>query len=379
LKAGILIVCEKLLSRFGFKGYNEFRMVAESWKLMAKARGWLNPYNPVCWGAVLFVCGCLWLGAQFYIDAMLIPVGVRSHSIKTCVVTVRKGASLREIGDMLQSEQMITSSSFFVFYAQLTGAEKQIEAGSYQLSNSLSMKEILEHLVGGDVLRCRVVIPEGYTTDQIGKLLVSKKIVTSDEWRNELATENFSYPFLEDAPAGPKRLDGFLFPATYDLASGMTPQQILEVMLNRFDAILTPDLEARAQEQHLSIRQVIILASIVEREAKLDSERPVIASVFLNRLHIGMRLESDATVQYALGATRAKLTAQDVRTPSPYNTYLHDGLPPGPISNPGLASIRAVLYPANTNYLFFMGKGDGSHVFSVTYAEHVITSRQYGQ
>jgi len=351
----------------------------ESWRLMAKSRGWFNPYNPVYWGAVLFLFGCLWLGAQFYIDNMLIPVGVRTHSIKTCVITVKKGASLREIGDMLQGENMIASSAFFVFYAQLTGAERQIEAGSYRLSNNLSMREILERIVGGDVLRYRVVIPEGYTTDQIGKLLVSKGIMTGDDWRDALATENFACPFLKDALAGPKRLDGFLFPATYDLRADFTPQEILDLMLNRFNTAFTPDLQARAQEQDLSVRQVIILASIVEREAKLDSERPVIASVFLNRLHIGMRLESDATVQYVLGTPKEKLTYQDVRTPSPYNTYLHDGLPPGPISNPGLASIRAVLYPAKTNYLYFVGKGDGSHVFSVTYGEHVIASRQHGQ
>jgi UPF0755 protein len=346
---------------------------------MAKSRGWINPDNPVYWGAVLFLFGCLWLGAQFYIDNMLIPVEVRTHSNMTCVVTIKKGATLREIGNMLQGEGLITNSSFFVFYAQLTGTEKQIEAGSYRLSNSLSMKEILDRIVGGDVLLYRVVIPEGYTTDQIGKLLVSKKIVTGDDWQKALATESFAYPFLKDAPAGPKRLDGFLFPATYDLMSIFTPQEIMDLMLNRFNTAFTPDLQARAQEQHLSVRQVIILASIVEREAKLDSERPVIASVFLNRLQIGMRLESDATVQYALGTPKAKLTDQDVRILSPYNTYLHAGLPPGPISNPGLASIRAVLYPAKTNYLFFMGKSDGSHVFSVTYGEHVIAARHNSQ
>jgi UPF0755 protein len=310
---------------------------------------------------------------------MLIPVEAHTHSNKSCVVTIKKGATLREIGNMLQDDGLINSSSFFVFYAQLRGTEKQIEAGSYRLSDNLSMKEILDRIVGGDVLLYRVVIPEGYTTDQIGKLLVSKKIVTADGWQNALATENFAYPFLKDAPAGSKRLDGFLFPATYDLMSNFTSQEILDLMLSRFNTAFTPDLQARAQEQHLSVRQVIILASIVEREAKLDSERPIIASVFLNRLRIGMRLESDATVQYALGAPKEKLTDQDVRIPSPYNTYLHAGLPPGPISNPGLASIRAVLYPAETNYLFFMGKSDGSHVFSVTFGEHVIASRQNSQ
>ena len=347
--------------------------------LMAKSRGWINSCNPVCWGAVLFLSGCLWLGAQFYIDNMLAPVEARAHSVRACVVTVKKGASLREIGDILQGDDLITSSSFFVFYAKLTGAEKQIEAGSYRLSNSLSMPEILEHLVGGDVIYCRVVIPEGYTTDQIGKLLVSKGIMTGDDWQNALETEDFGYPFLEGAPAGPRRLDGFLFPATYDLTTNFTPQEILELMLGRFNTAFTPDLQAQARAQHLSVRQVVILASIVEREAKLDSERPIIASVFLNRLHIGMRLESDATIQYLLGTPKENLTDGDLRIPSPYNTYLHSGLPPGPISNPGLASIRAVLYPAKTDYLFFMGKSDGSHVFSATFREHVLASRQHNQ
>ncbi len=351
----------------------------ESWELMARSRGWLDPYNPVYWGAVLFLVGCLWLGTQVYVDNMLISVGARTHSSKTCLVTIKKGASLREIGDTLQGEDLIASSPFFVFYAELTGAERQIKAGSYRLSNNLSMKEILERIVGGDVLRYRVVIPEGYTTEQIGKLLVSKGIVTSAGFEAALNTENLDYPFLQDAPAGPKRLDGFLFPATYDLMADFTPTEILDLMLKRFNAALTPDLQARAREQGLSVRQVVILASIVEGEAKLDSERPIIASVFLDRLKLGMRLESCATVEYVLGTHKDKLTDQDVRTPSPYNTYLHGGLPPGPICSPGLASIEAVLYPAKTNYLYFVAKGDGSHVFSTTFAEHLIASRHYGQ
>ena len=210
---------------------------------MAKSREWFDPYNPVYWGAVLFLAGCLWLGAQVYVDNMLVPVGLRTHDIKTSVVTIKKGASLREIGDTLQGQSMITSSPFFVFYAELTGTERQIKAGSYLLSNNLSMKEILGLIVGGDVLYYRVVVPEGYTTGQIGNLLVSKGIVTSDDFQAALATENFDYPFLQDAPAGPKRLDGFLFPATYDLAADYTPTEILNLMLDRFNAALTPELQ----------------------------------------------------------------------------------------------------------------------------------------
>jgi UPF0755 protein len=304
---------------------------------------------------------------------------LRTHSIRTSVIVIKKGASLREIGDALQRENMIASSSFFVFYTELTGAQKQIKAGSYRLSNTMSVKEILGRIVGGDVVLARVVIPEGFTTDQIGKLLVSKGIVTSDDFEAALNTGSFDYPFLKDAPAGPKRLDGFLFPATYDLTDDFTSQEILNLMLRRFGIAFSPDMKARAIEQGMSVRQVVILASIVEGEAKLDSERPIIASVFLNRLKQGMPLESCATVEYVLGTHKEKLSDEDVRTPSPYNTYLHGGLPPGPICNPGLASIEAVLYPANTKYLYFVAKGDGSHAFSGTFAEHLTASRQYGQ
>lgn len=346
---------------------------------MARSRGWFNPYNPVHLGAILFIVGCLWLEAQLYVDNLTIPIGLRTHDIKTSVINIKKGESLREIGDALQHDGMISSSSFFMLYARLTGAEKEIKAGSYRIINSQSMKQILSRIVGGDVLHYRVTIPEGYTTDQIGKLLASKGISTSDGWQSALKTEDFDYPFLKDAPAGPKRLDGYLFPATYELYAEFTPKEIQEMMLKRFDMAFTPDLQKRAKEEGLSERQVVILASIVEREARLDSERPIIASVFLNRLKHSMRLQSCATVQYVLGQPKERLTYQDVRIPSPYNTYLHDGLPPGPISNPGLASIRAVLDPAKTNYYYFVAKGDGSHVFSTTFGEHQTAARKYNQ
>jgi UPF0755 protein len=346
---------------------------------MARSTGLSNFYSPVRVGIILFLLGSIWIGSQTYVDHFLAPVSANTNNTRSCVVNIKKGAPLREIGDTLQREELISSVPFFIFYARVTGAERQIKAGSYKLSNDLTLKEILERIVGGDVLRYRVTIPEGYTTEQIGDLLVSKGIVTSSGFKDALESDSFAYPFLEDAPEGPKRLDGFLFPATYDLRADFTPEEILELMLKRFDSAITPDLQAQEQKQELSPRQVITLASIVEREAKLDAERPVIASVFLNRLQQGMRLESCATVQYILGTPKEILTYEDLKIQSPYNTYLHEGLPPGPISNPGLASIRAVLYPAETDYLYFVARGDGSHVFTATLAEHETASRQNGR
>jgi UPF0755 protein len=328
---------------------------------------------------LLILVGCCWLGTKTFVDNALTPVSAYTHSVKNSIVTIQKGSSLREIGDLLQSDDMITSSSFFVFYAQWTGVGKKIEAGSYRLSNSMSMRDILGRIVGGDVLQYRVVIPEGFTTGQIGELLVSKGIVTAADWQNALQTESFDYPFLSGAPAGPKRLEGFLFPATYDLMANFTSQEILQVMLNRFNVAFTPEMQQMAKQDGMSLRQVVTLASIVQGEGKLDSERPIIASVFLNRLQRGMRLESNVTVEYALGMHKDELTLKDVQMPSPYNTYLHAGLPPGPICSPGLASIEAVLYPAKTDYLYFMGKGDGSHVFSATWAQQLAAEKKYGQ
>ncbi len=300
-----------------------------------KARGWFNRYNPVGIGILLFLVGCLWIGAQLYVDILIGPVGPLTHSPKISVISIKKGSSLREIGDELQQEGMISSSTLFLLYARLTGADKRIEAGSYRISNNLSMKEILDLIVGGEVLQYRVVIPEGYTNDQIGSLLANHGIMTSADWQSALAEENFNYPFLQDAPAGPHRLNGFLFPATYDFRTDFTPQQILELMLKRFGEAFTPELQKRASQQGMSVRQVVILASIVEREAKLGSERPIIASVFLNRLKLGMPLGSDATIDYVLGASKDRLTYQNLRTPSPYNTYLHQGLPPWAHLQPG--------------------------------------------
>jgi len=227
------------------------------------------------------------------------------------------------------------------------------------------------------VLFHRVTIPEGYTVTQIEEILAEKGIVDRTRFREALKSEDFSLPYLSPAPRDPRHLEGFLFPATYEFPAGLAEKEIIGLMLQRFDAVLTPELQRRSQAMGLSVREVVTLASLVEREARLDEERPIIAAVFLNRLRRGMRLESCATIQYILGKQKEKLTYRDLQIPSPYNTYLHDGLPPGPIANPGLASIKAVLYPAEVDYLYFVARGDGSHYFSRTLGEHQTAARRY--
>ncbi len=342
---------------------------------------WRPFFNPILYpvrsALLLLLIGALWIGARVYVAYLLAPVSPDPQGGKNIVITIKRGASLSEVGELLEQKKLIKSKNFFVLYALLTGREKRIQAGEYRISNAWPLQKILALIVGGEVILHRVAIPEGYTVTQIEKLLVEKGIVDQTRFRKALSSEDFSLPFLAGAPEGPRRLEGFLFPATYEFPAGLTEKEILALMLQRFRKAFTPELQRRAQAMGLSIREVVTLASLVEREAKLEAERPIIAAVFLNRLRCGMRLESCATIQYILGKQKEKLTQQDLRISSSYNTYLHDGLPPGPIANPGLASIKAVLYPAEVDYLYFVARGDGSHHFSRTLGEHQTAARRY--
>jgi UPF0755 protein len=216
-------------------------------------------------------------------------------------------------------------------------------------------------------------VPEGLHIGQIASLLDSENIVQEDEFiqacRSEDILREFGVPF--------DSMEGFLFPDTYTVARGVDARAIVTMMARRF----FEQLESVAPSDYTDeeLKRVVIIASLVEREAMIDEERPLVAAVFYNRLANNKRLESCATVQYILGKTKERLLYSDLRTPSPYNTYLHAGLPPGPISNPGLESLRAALYPAEVDYLFFVSKGNGTHHFSNTYKEHLRAIEKYNR
>jgi UPF0755 protein len=356
----------------------------ESWLLssMAKSRevllSFLNPYQyPLRWGALILLIGSIWIAVQFSINWLMGPVCLSPANSQIVTVNINKGSTLVDIGETLADNKVIKSSRFFVHYGRLTGQDKKMQAGTYQISNNWSMKEIVECISSGKVAGYRLAIPEGYTVKQIEDLLVQKGIADRELFQKALGA-NYPLSFLEGiSETGYERLEGFLFPATYELRPGMSEEEIIKLMLEKFQTVFTPQLQQRADEVDLSVREIITLASIVEREAKLEEERPQVAAVFLNRLQRGMRLESCATVQYILGKQKETLTTKDLQNPSPYNTYLHTGLPPGPIANPGASSIKAVLYPADVDYLFFVARGDGSHQFSKTFREHQEAARKY--
>jgi UPF0755 protein len=241
---------------------------------------------------------------------------------------------------------------------------------------SSSLIEVLHQLRKGQIKIYRVTIPEGLPKWEVAKILSSKGVMKEDEFLRlidnpQIFKEDCSFPLPEES------LEGYLYPDTYYFASNENSQEVVKKFLARFEQVVDPLYENWRQKTNFSLEKVITLASIVEKEACVSSEKPIIAAVFYNRLQKGLRLRADPTVKYALGNFRERLTLDDLRTPSAYNTYLYSGLPPGPICSPGKDSIYAILYPARVDYLYFVAKGNGNHQFSQTYEQHLKAVYQY--
>ncbi|MGO9450283.1 MAG: endolytic transglycosylase MltG [Candidatus Binataceae bacterium] len=278
-------------------------------------------------------------------------------------VAIEKGESFRAVARKLAAAEVVRSATAMLLYGEFTGDARRIKPGDYEFKGGERIPEVMHHLVAGDFVVVTVVIPEGLTVHQIAERLEAAGLVCQ---------ENF-----EDAARGgtvvralglmPLGAEGYLFPATYRFSPRVSADEILIAMLARFYRVLTPQVENRMFELGLTARQMVTMASIVEKEAKAPGERPLIAGVFYNRLRVGMPLQSDPTAEYNLDGTSA---AAAVRTPSAFNTYERAGLPPGPIANPGLSSIEAALYPARSDFLYFVARDDGTHVFSKSFNEH---------
>lgn len=281
------------------------------------------------------------------------------------VVIIREGLSLKHVAEDLERREIIAGKALFILWARVMGYGRKIKAGEYELSAGMAPAQILDKLTRGLVMTHAVTLPEGLTRVQIADLLSEKGLVDSRAFLS--LTEDAGIVKKYGLPG--RNLEGFLYPDTYQFARGLSPGTLIDVMIRRFLEVVAP-LGDAVEQSGMRLDQVVTLASIVEKETGLAVERPLIASVFLNRLKRGMRLESDPTVIYGLSGFNGNLTRKDLRRPTPYNTYIIRGLPPGPIANPGIAAISAVLYPARTKYLYFVSKNDGSHHFSKTFAEH---------
>lgn len=293
-------------------------------------------------------------------------------------ITITPGTTAAQLAEELHERHLIRSAWVFRFLVRAQQTEFKIYVGDYLLTPAMSPDEMIKRLNSSVALVTnRVTIPEGYTTEQIIDLLVQKGIGSKAEFTKVVTEDGFTYPFLKDAPKGIHRLEGYLFPNTYDISVKTTPHAVIDLLLQQFAKELTPEVQKQLDTIKLSVPQWVTLGSLIEKEAGKASDRPLIASVFMNRLKIGQPLQSCATIQFLLGTPKEKLFGKDLLIPSPYNTYLHSGLPPGPIANPGHASLQAVLHPTQTDFLYFVVKKDGFHAFSKTYAEHLKNVKLY--
>ncbi|HDZ90479.1 MAG TPA: endolytic transglycosylase MltG [Deltaproteobacteria bacterium] len=285
---------------------------------------------------------------------------------------VSQGSSLTVVTSNLEKSGLIRFRPLFLMGARFMGYGGRIKAGEYRLNSRMSPLEILNVLVRGVSIGHPVTIPEGFTIRQIADVLEKKGLANRSRFlalaQDEKVVRRYGLPGSS--------LEGYLYPDTYRFERAQTAISIIDRMVRRFFQVIAP-LKGRIEETGMSLQQVVTLASIVEKETGRGDERPVIASVFLNRLKKGMRLESDPTVIYGIVDFNGNLTRKDLQKAGPYNTYVVKGLPAGPIANPGEESIRAVLFPADTDYLYFVSKNDGSHHFSKTLSEHNRAVRTY--
>lgn len=322
-------------------------------------------------------------GVYLYIDnntkENLQPVDINDDT--KIVVEIPSGSTTRDIAEILLENNLIRNTRSFKYYAEKTEADSKLKAGTYVLSKNMNADELLNVLImgGSSGNTANITIIEGLTkedasksiSDQLG--LSYEKLVALME-DGQIYKDDFE--FLKDNP-DITNLQGYLMPDTYNVYINANEEDIVKILLAQFDEFYIEEIKPLLENSKLNFEEIITLASIVEKEALLDEERDEVAAVFLNRLDINMKLQSCATVNYAHGEWKERLTYEDIAIDSPYNTYVIDGLPPSPINSPGQVSVKGVLEPADVDYLFFVAKGDGSHYFSNSYDEHINAANEY--
>lgn len=294
------------------------------------------------------------------------------------IISIAPGITAAQLGEQLKERQLIRSAQMFRLLARARNEEFKLYVGNYELSPQMTPDEMINRLIStASTQSNRVMIPEGYTTNQIISLLVEKEYGSKEEFTKVVTEDAFPYTFLKDAPKGIHRLEGYLFPNTYEIDKKTSPHAVIDLLLRQFEKQITPQIQQQLDIMNLSISQWVTLASLIEKEAVKAEDRPLIASVLHNRLKINQPLQIDATIQFLFETPKPKLFYKDLQIPSPYNTYLHSGYPPGPIASPGSASLHAVLYPAQTDFRYYVAKKDGYHAFAKTYAEHLKNIELY--
>ena len=320
----------------------------------------------------LFIIVCAAAGFIFdlriYADT---PANV--NTLQNVIVNVRPGQTLRTTADILRQANLIKSRFKFILISRIKGLDKHLKAGEYLLSAAMPPRQILEIMVKGEVNLHKLTVPEGYSIPQIAMLVESAKFGTKIDFiKTATDTVLASKNGIEAAT-----FEGYLFPDTYFFPKEVAMEQIISAMVNRFRSVFTTEWKVRAKDLGFTVHQIVTLASIIEKETGAAFERPIISSVFHNRLKKKMRLESDPTVIYGIKNFDGNLTRKHLSTHTPYNTYKIRGLPAGPIANPGRASLEAALYPERSVFIYFVSKKDNTHYFSTNLKEHNQAVRKY--
>ena len=291
-------------------------------------------------------------------------------------IKIRDGMSTAEIAERLAEKGIIDSSLKFRFFARLRGYDDKLRPGSYTFTADMSDDDVFAKLLTGEKKLIKFTVPEGFGSKEIAERLYNLDLADKNEFLK--AAENFApYDYMRKRQNVFFAAEGFLFPDTYNVESDMDINEILTLMANNFDERLTPEMRTHAEKMGLSVYDLITLASLVEREVRFPEDRPIVAQVFLKRLKMNMPLQTDATLQYLMDTPKEDVTIADTQIDSPYNTYQHTGLPPGPIANPGMAAIEAVLHPSETDYLYFVADRNGHNHYAFTYEEHLNLVNQY--
>ncbi|MBQ1793712.1 MAG: endolytic transglycosylase MltG [Peptostreptococcaceae bacterium] len=302
------------------------------------------------------------------------------NSKKDILVEIPNGATLTKVSSILEENKLIKNKVLFKVVSKFKEDNNGVKAGKYLLSQKYSNSEILDILISGKTYNdgIKVTIPEGSTYKEVIKYLTNKKIGKAEVYEELINNpKEFydKYKFLDEKDI--TTLEGFLYPDTYYFEKDMSEKDVISAMLKRFSEVYTPELKEKQKKMGLTLQQVINMASIIEKEAVKDVDRPKIAGVFYNRLEIGMPLQSDATIHYIFDERKHIVSYSDLKIDSPYNSYLNKGLPPTPISNPGIKSIEAALEPEDNDYLYFVATVDGGNNYSKTYDEHLKYVKEY--
>lgn len=296
-------------------------------------------------------------------------------SDRKVIVDIQRGMSLTSIAGELVQSQVIPHPGIFTFTAKFMGWGHQLKAGHYSFEGTVSYWNILRRLAEGKVMTLALTIPEGLRAESVASLMMRHLNIDSADLTERIYDETFCRQLDVDAVS----LEGYLFPDTYYFVLNETPGTVLSKMVNRYHTVIHDSLTERARSLGMTMHEALTLASIIEGEAVIASERSVISALYHNRLKRGMRLQADPTIQYIISDGPRRLLYKDLEIPSAYNTYLYRGLPPGPVNSPGLASILAALYPSSDDYLYMVANGDGSHAFSRTIEEHQKAKARFNQ